>query len=41
MNVNDKRFVEIVNLTKAYPNPFGQDVAVVKDFNLIKTSNFL
>lgn len=33
--MNDKRYVEIANLTKAYPNPFGQDVAVVKDFNLI------
>lgn len=33
--MNDNRYVEIANLTKAYPNPFGQDVAVVKDFNLI------
>jgi nitrate/nitrite transport system ATP-binding protein len=33
--MNDKRYVEIASLTKAYPNPFGQDVAVVKDFNLI------
>lgn len=32
---NSNRYVEIVGLTKAYPNPFGQDVAVVKDFNLI------
>ena len=31
----DRRYVEIVNLTKAYPNPFGQEIAVVKDFNLI------
>ena len=35
MNRNDQRYVEIFNLTKAYPNPFGQDIAVVKDFNLI------
>ena len=35
MNRNDLRFVEIANLTKAYPNPFGRDVAVVKEFNLI------
>ena len=27
--------VEIVNLTKAYPNPFGRDIEVVKDFNMI------
>lgn len=33
--MSDQRYVEIVGLTKAYPNPFGQDVAVVKDFNLI------
>lgn len=33
--MSDHRYVEIVGLTKAYPNPFGQDVAVVKDFNLI------
>ena len=29
------RYVEIVNLTKAYPNPFGRDIEVVKDFNMI------
>ncbi|MCA9056876.1 MAG: ABC transporter ATP-binding protein [Planctomycetaceae bacterium] len=29
------RYLEIADLTKAYPNPFGQDVAVVKEFNLI------
>jgi len=33
--MNTKRYVEIANLTKAYPNPFGQDIAVVKGFNLI------
>lgn len=33
--MNENRYVEISNLTKAYPNPFGQDVAVVKDFNMI------
>ena len=35
MNGNERRYVEIVNLTKAYPNPFGADIAVVKDFNMI------
>ncbi|MEP3478990.1 MAG: ABC transporter ATP-binding protein [Fuerstiella sp.] len=35
MSNNENRFVEIANLTKAYPNPFGRDIAVVKDFNLI------
>jgi len=29
------RYVEINNLTKAYPNPFGRDIEVVKDFNMI------
>ncbi|MEQ9411958.1 MAG: ABC transporter ATP-binding protein [Fuerstiella sp.] len=29
------RYLEIAGLTKAYPNPFGQDIAVVSDFNLI------
>lgn len=29
------RFVEIFRLAKAYPNPFGDDVVVVEDFNLI------
>ena len=29
------RYVEIANLTKAYPNPFGRDIEVVKDFNMI------
>lgn len=32
---NDRRYIEITNLTKAYPNPFGRDVTVVEDFNLI------
>jgi nitrate/nitrite transport system ATP-binding protein len=31
----NNRYVEIVNLTKAYPNPFGRDIEVVKDFNMI------
>jgi len=31
----ESRFVEIFRLTKAYPNPFGDDVVVVEDFNLI------
>ncbi len=35
MSNNENRYVEIANLTKAYPNPFGRDIAVVKDFNLI------
>lgn len=35
MSNNETRYVEIANLTKAYPNPFGKDIAVVKDFNLI------
>lgn len=35
MNRNDARYVEIANLTKAYPNPFGKDIEVVKDFNMI------
>lgn len=32
---NDNRFVEIFRLVKAYPNPYGEDVRVVEDFNLI------
>ena len=28
------RHVEIFNLVKAYPNPFGEDFRVVEDFNL-------
>lgn len=35
MNKHDARYVEIANLTKAYPNPFGKDIEVVKDFNMI------
>ena len=31
---NDHRFVEIFRLTKAYPNPYGEDVTVVEDFTL-------
>ena len=31
----DNRFVELYRLTKAYPNPYGEDVAVVEGFNLI------
>lgn len=31
----DRRYVEIANLTKAYPNPYGDPVKVVEDFNLI------
>lgn len=32
---SDRRFVEIANLTKAYPNPYGEPVKVVDEFNLI------
>jgi len=35
MSNHDRRYVEIANLTKAYPNPFGKDIEVVKDFNMI------
>lgn len=36
MTVNtDRRYVEIANLTRAYPNPYGEPVKVVEDFNLI------
>lgn len=35
INRNDQRYVEIANLSKAYPNPLGEAVAVVTDFNLI------
>lgn len=31
----DRRYVEIANLTKAYPNPYGEPVKVVDEFNLI------
>lgn len=30
-----RRFVEFYEVTKAYPNPYGDDIAVVKGFNLI------
>ena len=33
--MNDQRFLEIANLTKAYPNPFGEDAIVVENFNMI------
>lgn len=32
---HDHRFVEIFNLIKAYPNPYGEAVRVVDGFNLI------
>ena len=36
MTINaDRRYVEIANLTKAYPNPYGEPIKVVEDFNLI------
>lgn len=31
----DNRYVELYRLVKAYPNPYGDDVAVVDGFNLI------
>ena len=31
----DKRFLEIFNLVKAYPNPYGDAIRVVDGFNLI------
>lgn len=31
----ERRYVEVFNLTKAYPNPYGDDVKVVDGFNLI------
>ncbi len=32
---NDDRYLEIVNLVKAYPNPYGDDIKVVDGFNLM------
>lgn len=32
---NDHRFVELFNVTKAYPNPYGDDVVVVAGVNFI------
>lgn len=32
--MSEDKYVEISNLVKAYPNPFGEPVAVVKNFNL-------
>ena len=31
----NKRYVELYNIVKAYPNPYGEDIAVVDGFNLI------
>ncbi|MEM7230736.1 MAG: ABC transporter ATP-binding protein [Planctomycetota bacterium] len=31
----DPRYVELFHVTKSYPNPFGEDVPVVSDFNLL------
>jgi nitrate/nitrite transport system ATP-binding protein len=33
-NTLQDRYVEIVNLVKAYPNPFGEDIRVVDGFDL-------
>ena len=30
----DNKYLEIFNLVKAYPNPFGDDIKVVDGFNL-------
>lgn len=35
MQRSEQRYVEVFNLTKAYPNPYGEDVRVVDGFNLI------
>ena len=35
MPSNESRFVELFNLTKAYPNPYGEDIVVVDGFNFI------
>jgi nitrate/nitrite transport system ATP-binding protein len=32
---NENRYVELYRLVKAYPNPYGEDIAVVDGFNLI------
>lgn len=34
-NPADRRFVEVHNLVKAYPNPYGEAVRVVDGFNLV------
>lgn len=40
--VINSRFVEISNLVKEYPNPYGEDFRVVEDFNLkIKEGEFI
>lgn len=39
---DDKRYVDIFDLVKAYPNPFGDDIRVVDGFNLqIKKGEFI
>jgi len=35
LSAQDKRFVEIFNLTKAYPSPYAEPVTVVDGFDLI------
>lgn len=35
MNRVDRRFLEIAGLTKAYPNPYGEPITIVTDFNLL------
>ena len=34
-NALENRYVEISRLTKAYPNPYGDDIKVVEGFNLL------
>lgn len=33
--MNEERYIELFNIVKAYPNPFGEEIAVVDGFNLI------
>jgi nitrate/nitrite transport system ATP-binding protein len=33
--MNEERYIELFNVVKAYPNPFGESIAVVDGFNLI------
>ncbi|TWT97581.1 Bicarbonate transport ATP-binding protein CmpD [Botrimarina colliarenosi] len=35
LSPTDRRYVEIYNLVKAYPNPYGEAVRVVDGFNLV------
>jgi nitrate/nitrite transport system ATP-binding protein len=35
LSTTDRRYVEIFNLSKAYPNPYGEAVRVIDGFNLV------